>query len=370
MDHLMSQIAEMNDNYKRMMTLIEAAKAAPPAVQEVVQPSHPFIEVPPDDIDQLVATPIEFGGTHPFDRVGDEDGGRLTDIAWSLSRQPRFAGHTITRLPYNVAHHSVFVSEIVQSLCTWVDETGHVERGEYLADRAKSPVRVTPPPFFDAYQDSSWNSISQLAMAWNLFRDELASYLSARQAPHYDMRLTDPLAAISLFALFHDAHEYVLVDVPSPIKAIDAIRAVYKELEKKMDAVIFDAIFEISDDEEDLLLEDEGTTDELDDVACDDEEDERDDEECEETEEYDDDEELDEEGIDEVELEDDELVAMLDEEKELKELLVDDEEEDDELVAELVEEEEEDGGKLDEEDELDGVLDDEETEEDDSGTVT
>lgn len=178
---------------------------------------------------------------------------RLTDIAWSLSRQPRFAGHTITRLPYNVAHHSVFVSEIVQSLCTWVDETGHVERGEYLADRAKSPVRVTPPPFFDAYQDSSWNSISQLAMAWNLFRDELASYLSARQAPHYDMRLTDPLAAISLFALFHDAHEYVLVDVPSPIKAIDAIRAVYKELEKKMDAVIFDAIFEISDLPDNLM---------------------------------------------------------------------------------------------------------------------
>lgn len=172
---------------------------------------------------------------------------RLTDIAWSLSRQPRFAGHTITRLPYNVAHHSVFVSEIVQALCTWVDEEGYVDRREYFADRAKNSTRVVPPPFFDVFQDSSWNSIARVSDAWQSFRMELANFLRDREVPLYDLRLTDPMAAISLFALFHDAHEYVLVDVPSPIKAIDSIRVVYKELEKKMDAAIFDAIFEISD---------------------------------------------------------------------------------------------------------------------------
>lgn len=45
----MSQIAEMNDNYKRMMTLIAAA--GQPAA-DVAQQPHPFIEVLPDEPNQ------------------------------------------------------------------------------------------------------------------------------------------------------------------------------------------------------------------------------------------------------------------------------------------------------------------------------
>lgn len=37
----------------------------------------------------------------------------IDDIAWALSRINRFAGHTITEVPYNVAQHSVFVCDMI-----------------------------------------------------------------------------------------------------------------------------------------------------------------------------------------------------------------------------------------------------------------
>lgn len=40
----------------------------------------------------------------------------IEDIAWGLSRIPRFAGHTITIQPYTVAQHSVFVADEVKSM--------------------------------------------------------------------------------------------------------------------------------------------------------------------------------------------------------------------------------------------------------------
>jgi hypothetical protein len=36
----------------------------------------------------------------------------LVDIAWALSRISRFAGHTITPIPYTVAQHSVLVARM------------------------------------------------------------------------------------------------------------------------------------------------------------------------------------------------------------------------------------------------------------------
>jgi 5'-deoxynucleotidase YfbR-like HD superfamily hydrolase len=42
----------------------------------------------------------------------------IEDIAWGLSRTPRFCGHTITVIPYNVAQHSMFVADEVALLLT------------------------------------------------------------------------------------------------------------------------------------------------------------------------------------------------------------------------------------------------------------
>ena len=36
------------------------------------------------------------------------------DIAWALSRIPRFAGHTTSKIPYSVAQHSIHVSVLVE----------------------------------------------------------------------------------------------------------------------------------------------------------------------------------------------------------------------------------------------------------------
>ena len=38
----------------------------------------------------------------------------IKDIAWSLSRIARFAGHTITAIPYSVAQHSCFVASLIE----------------------------------------------------------------------------------------------------------------------------------------------------------------------------------------------------------------------------------------------------------------
>jgi 5'-deoxynucleotidase YfbR-like HD superfamily hydrolase len=38
----------------------------------------------------------------------------INDIAWALSRISRFAGHTITEIPYNVAQHSLFVCNMIE----------------------------------------------------------------------------------------------------------------------------------------------------------------------------------------------------------------------------------------------------------------
>ena len=40
----------------------------------------------------------------------------IEDIAWGLSRMPRFCGHTITVVAYNVAQHSMFVADEVAQL--------------------------------------------------------------------------------------------------------------------------------------------------------------------------------------------------------------------------------------------------------------
>lgn len=114
----------------------------------------------------------------------------LNDIAWALSRMPRFAGHTITETPYNVAQHSIYVSELL-------DELLH------------NDVKFT--------DDQSVLDAAKRVCT--------SSALSSRR--------------LVIKALFHDAHEAYLGDIPSPIKRIPELRPVFKAIEAKLDTAIY-----------------------------------------------------------------------------------------------------------------------------------
>ena len=115
----------------------------------------------------------------------------LSDIAWSLSRQARFAGHTISREVWNVAQHSLFVFAILQ--CGFIDSF----------DLQKS---------LDAWLDKSGHEKSNVN-----------------------------LQALNVAALMHDATEAYLVDLPSPVKRHEALREPYKALEHTMESAIWTA---------------------------------------------------------------------------------------------------------------------------------
>lgn len=61
----------------------------------------------------------------------------IEDIAWGLSRQNRFGGHTDTDIPYNVAQHSCFVSQAC---------LGQTELGGLLHDASEAYLVDLPSP--------------------------------------------------------------------------------------------------------------------------------------------------------------------------------------------------------------------------------
>ena len=117
----------------------------------------------------------------------------INDIAWGLSRIPRFAGHTITEVPYNVAQHSLLVADIVDDL------------------------------FFNQYGKST---------------PEVQKAVEAiqRSADFVDEQTHDLLY---LKALLHDAAEVYTGDIPSPVKKHPAIYPAIKALEARLMECIF-----------------------------------------------------------------------------------------------------------------------------------
>lgn len=113
----------------------------------------------------------------------------LNDIAWSLSRIPRFAGHTITEVPYNVAQHSIYVSELLEKLF-------------------KDPGSLTGD-------------------------------IEIMQAAYRVTVSNDSVRTVCAKALLHDAHEAYFGDIPSPIKKIPELRPTFKAIEAKLDSAIF-----------------------------------------------------------------------------------------------------------------------------------
>lgn len=116
----------------------------------------------------------------------------LQDIAWATSRIPRFAGHTITGVPYNVAQHSVYVSQLLEQL---------LENDEDFAPESKLIQALT--------------FLKRIAPPMSTARKELL-----------------------MKALLHDAHEAYIGDIPSPVKKIPELAETFRLIEGKLDHAI------------------------------------------------------------------------------------------------------------------------------------
>lgn len=152
---------------------------------------------------QVLPTTIETVSGRQIDLMNPSVGDiNIDDVAWGLSRQVRFAGHTITDIPYSVAQHSVHVANIVQAAVT---------PGTDLHNRYKQFTRACE---------------AELA---------LTSALSSENAPWLACSLEGNAGLFATFGgLLHDASEAYLIDLPSPVKRLPGISEAYLQVEKTM----------------------------------------------------------------------------------------------------------------------------------------
>ncbi len=117
----------------------------------------------------------------------------IDDIAWALSRQPRFAGHSLGEI-YHVAQHAIFVKDLLSEA---IKEEGSLLNRSY----------------------TTW--IFNMGLLPSHVRND---------------------HNLMLHALCHDNTEAYLVDLPSPIKRHSALRGPYKEIEANLTKAIESAL--------------------------------------------------------------------------------------------------------------------------------
>lgn len=124
----------------------------------------------------------------------------VTDIAWGLSRMPRYVGHTLGEVPYSVAQHCVEAVKTVQSLATDDAKFEHLQiwAAKYFDE---TEIRKINGPFW-------WSQDKQILQ----------------------------------HVLMHDASEAFITDVPTPLKQSEEIREVYGTLETKMMHAVHDSL--------------------------------------------------------------------------------------------------------------------------------
>lgn len=116
----------------------------------------------------------------------------ITDIAWSLAREPRFSGHTTHPLPYSVAQHSLVVS----LLCSRV----------FMLDETK--LRAHARRFVK-------NSVFENWIDETIAEDQDTKW-------------------VSLLGLLHDASEAYLRDLASPVKNLPGLKEAYLTIETRV----------------------------------------------------------------------------------------------------------------------------------------
>jgi len=148
----------------------------------------------------------------------------IGDIAWGLSRQNRFAGHTISKKPYTVAQHTVEVSRIAEKALFPGNEF-HAMFERYLDEQTTARL-----PMGDYQTGAEEEAAQQEFSKWADFQDTLRRDLDDSK-----------IQMIAFHALMHDFAEAYLIDVPTPVKRLPGVYEAYRACEEKMDNVIFSA---------------------------------------------------------------------------------------------------------------------------------
>lgn len=118
----------------------------------------------------------------------------LQDIAWALSRMPRYAGHTLSEVPYSVAQHSCLCLQYAEEL-----------------------IKGSDPDLFGTFRDLAARDAEELLPTIEGLN------LQRVVKPH-----------MLLHVLLHDASEAYLLDVPTPLKKLPGINEAYGAIESRM----------------------------------------------------------------------------------------------------------------------------------------
>jgi len=138
----------------------------------------------------------------------------IHDIAWSLSRQSRFGGHTMSKTPYSVAQHTVMVSRYVEEALT---------PGTHLNE------------VFAKYISSK---VSEYAMKGGSDSPDFVKWVKAQES--LELIHEEMCRTVSFHGLMHDFAEAYLIDLPTPVKRLPGIYEAYKKFELTLDLLVFE----------------------------------------------------------------------------------------------------------------------------------
>lgn len=126
---------------------------------------------------------------------------RVEDVAWGLARMPRFAAQSTGELGYSVGQHSMVVARLAADCASGVPE-----------------LRASLAVWREAGGgEGGWRGVDACL-------DRVA-----------------PWRAFNL-GLVHDASEAFLVDLPTPLKRLPGLAAIYGALEERMMAACHEAL--------------------------------------------------------------------------------------------------------------------------------
>jgi 5'-deoxynucleotidase YfbR-like HD superfamily hydrolase len=116
----------------------------------------------------------------------------INDIAWALSRIPRFAGHTIPFVPYSVAQHSVQVMKELQSDNNLTDYNNRNLMGFHglMHDAAEAYIGDIPSPIKhipEFHEKIEEIETKILKVIYTSFQIELPTKEEAELVHHADM---------------------------------------------------------------------------------------------------------------------------------------------------------------------------------------